>query len=68
MPIGDGIFPSAQSDADFLGEHPFDNAGRSATSAGDVNNDGFDDILIRSMSNSEGGEESWANIPDPWSA
>jgi len=48
-------YPLAQSDAAFLGENPFDNAGRSATSAGDVNNDGFDDILISSMSNSKGG-------------
>ena len=32
--------------ASFLGESPGDGAGRSVAFAGDVNNDGFDDILI----------------------
>ena len=51
-------FPLKQADAAFLGENPFDNAGRSATSAGDVNNDGLDDIILGAMGNDEGGDRA----------
>lgn len=43
------------AEASFLGEFPEDRLGRSATGIGDVNGDGYDDFLISSISNDEGG-------------
>jgi hypothetical protein len=43
------------ADASFWGEAASDNAGRSVAIAGDVNGDGYDDILIGAYANSEGG-------------
>lgn len=51
-------YPLAQSDASFLGESPGDRAGRSATGVGDVNGDGYDDVLIGSLSNAESGVDA----------
>jgi hypothetical protein len=42
------------ADASFIGEHSYDMAGR-ALASGDVNGDGYDDILIGAYGNSEGG-------------
>ncbi len=43
------------ADASFHGEAPGDRSGYSIATAGDVNDDGYDDILISSMYNNESG-------------
>ena len=43
------------SDASFWGEEAGDISGNSVASAGDVNGDGYDDILIAARYNVEGG-------------
>ena len=47
---------SSVSDASFLGENDHDWLGRSAVGAGDVNGDGYDDILIGADGNDDGGD------------
>ena len=44
------------ADASFRGEGSSDHSGRSVSGAGDVNGDGFDDILIGASGNDEGGD------------
>jgi hypothetical protein len=45
----------ANADASFLGEKPNDMAGDVVSGAGDVNGDGYDDFLIASPANPDGG-------------
>ncbi|MFX0211577.1 MAG: integrin alpha, partial [Candidatus Hodarchaeota archaeon] len=42
----------------FIGENNGDRAGHGATGVGDVNNDGFDDLIIGALNNDEGGNEA----------
>ncbi|MFX0204976.1 MAG: integrin alpha [Candidatus Hodarchaeota archaeon] len=42
----------------FVGENDGDRAGHGATGVGDVNNDGFDDLVIGALNNDEGGDEA----------
>ena len=48
----------SEADYSFIGENPSDQAGFSVSSAGDVDNDGLNDILIGSMFNDDGGNST----------
>ena len=48
----------SNSDASFCGESGSDKSGRSVAGAGDVNGDGYDDILIGAPYNDDGGKMS----------
>ncbi len=54
-----GTIPVSDADALFLGQSPGDNAGR-VGSAGDVNGDGFDDILIGATGEDSGADNAGA--------
>lgn len=45
----------SEADASFLGESQNDEFGNSVTNGGDVNKDGYDDYLISSIANAQGG-------------
>ncbi len=48
----------ADAAATFIGEHPQDRAGAAVAGGGDVNGDGFDDLLIGSSYNDEAGNSA----------
>jgi len=50
-----GTWNLSQADASFAGENTYDNSGFSVSSAGDVDGNGFDDLLIGAYESDEGG-------------
>jgi len=50
--------PLSTADAAFFGEWSHDNAGMAADGVGDVNDDGYDDILVGSLNNDEAGSDA----------
>jgi uncharacterized repeat protein (TIGR01451 family) len=54
-------FPVAQADATFVGEAPQDRLGRSAVGVGDVNNDGYGDFVVGSISSDAAGVNAGQN-------
>ena len=50
----------ADADASYLGESPYDESGTALGCAGDVNDDGFDDVLIGASNNDRGGNNAGA--------
>jgi len=48
----------AEADASFLGEAPYDEAGRKVAIVQDINGDGLDDILIGAPGNDENGDKA----------
>jgi hypothetical protein len=55
-----GLFDLSQADTIFVGEEAGDQAGYGLSSAGDVDCDGHDDILIGAMGNDAGGDGAGA--------
>jgi len=55
-----GELDLGSADARLTGEDSGDHAGQSVSGAGDVNGDGYEDVLVGSMGNGEGGIEAGA--------
>lgn len=55
-----GSNPQLSSGFKIIGEEPYDFAGSSVSGAGDVNNDGNDDVIVGAPSNDEGANNSGA--------
>jgi hypothetical protein len=63
-----GTFDLSAPDVAFVGEAAEDRSGRSATSAGDVDGDGADDLLVGAHRNDEGGAQAGKSylLLSPW--
>jgi hypothetical protein len=55
-----GTVPLSSATAKIVGQSPGDNSGRVLAGAGDVNGDGFDDLLIGSPGQDNGGQDAGA--------
>ena len=55
-----GNFSLQQADAELIGEAMWDYAGKYVSMAGDVDGDGFDDLLVGAYGNSQGGADAGA--------
>ncbi len=59
-PLTQPMMDLANADARLIGEDSQDSAGRAVSAAGDVNGDGYDDILVGAPANDEAGAEAGA--------
>ncbi|MBI2340789.1 MAG: FG-GAP repeat protein [Deltaproteobacteria bacterium] len=56
-PVTSGTTSLSSADAKLVGEASYDNAGSAVAGAGDVDNDGYDDLLVGAIGESGG---AWA--------